>query len=96
MGTCFGDVKDVKLVNHQVHGVKLVIYQLAKCVNSFCLCVKTSVHMYKMVRVKGPLVIHSLPHFSPFFTDWPTFKSYNSPLKVISEGLKVEYLPVGS
>ena len=54
MGTCFGDVKDVKLVNHQVHGVKLVIYQLAKCVNSFCLCVKTSVHMYKMLRVKGP------------------------------------------
>ena len=73
----------VKLVNHPVYGVKLVIYQLAKSVNSFCLCVKTSVHMYKMVRVKGPLVIHS-------------FKSYNSPLKVISEGLMVEYLPVGS
>ena len=37
-----------------------------------------------------------LPHFSPFFTHWSTFKSYNNPLKVIFEGLMVEYLPVGS
>ena len=43
----------VKLVNHPFHGVKLVIYQLAN-LNSFCLCVKTSVHMCKMLRVKGP------------------------------------------
>ena len=30
----------VKLVNHSVHGVKLVNYQLANCVSSFCLRVK--------------------------------------------------------
>ena len=27
---------------------------------------------------------------------WPTFKNYNNPLKVISEGSMVEYHPVGS
>ena len=37
-----------------------------------------------------------LPRFSPFFNDWPTFITYNNPLKVIPEGVIVEYLPVGS
>ena len=45
----------VKLVNHGVHGVKLMIYQLAHCVNSCGLCVKMTVNVYKMLRVKGPL-----------------------------------------
>ena len=45
----------VKLVNHPVLGVKLVIYQLADCVNSFCLCVNMTVHVFKMIHVKGPL-----------------------------------------
>ena len=44
----------MKLVNHPVHGVKLMIYQLANCVNSVCLCVKMTVHVYKMLHVKGP------------------------------------------
>ena len=45
----------VKLVNHPVHGVKLVIYKLANCVNSFCSCIKMSVPVYKILHVKGPL-----------------------------------------
>ena len=36
------------------------------------------------------------PHFSPFYPDRVTSKSYNNPLKVIPEGSMVEYLPVGS
>ena len=48
----------VKLVNHGVHGVKLMIYQLAHCVNSCGLCVKMTVNVYKMLRVKGPLVYY--------------------------------------
>ena len=34
--------------------------------------------------------------FSPFFTTRPTSESYNDPLKVPTEGSRVEYLPVGS
>ena len=34
--------------------------------------------------------------FSPFFTSRPTSKSWNNPLKVLTEGSMVEYLPVGS
>ena len=37
----------MKLVNHPVHGIN--------CMNSFCLCVKTTFHVYKMLHVKGPL-----------------------------------------
>ena len=36
------------------------------------------------------------PHFHPFFTTRPTSESYNDPLKVPTEGSRVEYLPVGS
>ena len=35
------------------------------------------------------------PDFSPFFTARPTSESCYAPLKVIPEGSKVEYLPVG-
>ena len=34
--------------------------------------------------------------FSPFFSTRPTSESYNDPLKVLTEGSMVEYLPVGS
>ena len=44
----------VKLVYHGVYGVKFVIYQLAHSVNSYCSRVKTTVHVYKMLHVKGP------------------------------------------
>ena len=36
------------------------------------------------------------PHFQPFFTARPTSESYNDPLKVLTEGSMVEYLPLGS
>ena len=36
------------------------------------------------------------PHFHPFFTVKPTSESFNDPLKVLTEGSMVEYLPVGS
>ena len=34
--------------------------------------------------------------FGHFFTTRPTSESYNDPLKVPTEGSRVEYLPVGS
>ena len=36
------------------------------------------------------------PDFSPVFTPRPTSESYNNPLKVLTKGSMVEYLPVGS
>ena len=44
----------MKLANHPVHGVGLAIYQLVNCVNSFCLCLKMTVPVYKILHVKGP------------------------------------------
>ena len=55
-----------------------------------------SVCNYSVIHRRPEKFVHFLPHFNPFFTDWPTFKSYNNPLKVISEGLMVKYLPIGS
>ena len=36
------------------------------------------------------------PPFNCYFTVRPTAESYNYPLKVLTEGSMVEYLPVGS
>ena len=42
---------------------------------------------------KVQLIFHSI--FTLFSTR-PTSESYNDPLKLLTEGSKVEYLPVGS
>ena len=55
-----------------------------------------SVCDYSVIHRRPGKKCHFLPSFSPFFTYWPNFKSYNNPLKVISEVLMVEYIPVGS
>ena len=60
----------VELVNHQAHGVKLVIV-LANFVNSFCLCIKISVHVFKMMlHVKGPMAMQmaTLKYISRFLS----------------------------
>ena len=54
----------------------------------------SSEHILDILMAK--ISIEFSPDFSPFFPARPTSERYNDPLKVIHEGSRVEYLPVGS
>ena len=53
----------------------------------------SSEHILDILMAKKS--IEFSPDFSPSFPARPTSERYNDPLKVIPEGSRVEYLPVG-